>query len=83
MSSHIVIDTLASLIEDAFNGDLDQSLIANLCDLGDADWTALPSGAGRSIAEILEHVGWSKWMYEDYAFGPSIHAGRRAAVGPS
>ena len=31
-------------------------------------------GAGRSIADIIEHVGWSKWMYEDYAFGSaSLH----------
>jgi hypothetical protein len=67
--SHGAIDTLAWLIEDAFQGDPDQSLLANLRDLRDDDWLALPSGASRSIAEILEHVGWSKWMYEDYAFG--------------
>ena len=69
MSSRIAIETLAWLIEDAFNGDPDQSLLANLRDLVDEDWTTLSSGASRSIAEILEHVGWSKWMYEDYAFG--------------
>jgi hypothetical protein len=83
MSSHIVIDTLASLIEDAFNGDLDQSLIANLRDLGDEDWTALPTGASRSIAEILEHVGWSKWMYEDYAFGPASMRGDQPPLIPA
>jgi len=83
MSSRIALETLASLIEDAFNGDPDQSLIANLRDLGDEDWTALPSGAGRSIAEILEHVGWSKWMYEDYAFGPASMRGDKPPLVPA
>ena len=83
MSSRIAIETLVWLIEDAFNGDPDQSLIANLRDLGDEDWTALPSGANRSIAEILEHVGWSKWMYEDYAFGPASMRGDKPPLIPA
>jgi hypothetical protein len=68
-SSRTQIDTLAWLIEDAFEGDLSQSLLANLKAVRDDEWTALLPGAGRSIADILEHLGWSKWMYEDYAFG--------------
>ena len=63
------IDTLCWLIEDAFSGDQAQSLLKNLSNLGEQDWTALPPSGRRSIADILEHVGWSKWMYEDYAFG--------------
>jgi hypothetical protein len=65
----IGIDTLAWLVEDAFDGDPDHSRLANLRDLQDDDWSALLPGAGRSIADILEYVGWCKWMYEDYAFG--------------
>jgi uncharacterized damage-inducible protein DinB len=68
---HIAIDTLCWLIEDAFAGDPAQSLLNNLKDLRKEDWIALPVGGGRSIADILEHVGWCKWMYEDYAFGPA------------
>jgi len=64
-----ILDTLCWLIEDAFEGDLAQSLLKNLSEMRTEDWVALPSGAGRSIADILEHVGWCKWMYEDYAFG--------------
>ena len=72
--SHIAVDTLAWLIEEAFEGDPDQSLLANLRDVQEDDWTALPLGAGRSIADIIEHVAWGKWMYEDYAFGSaSLH----------
>jgi len=74
-SSHIVIDTLAWLIEDAFEGDPSHSLLANLHDLREEDWTALPRGSGRSIANILEHVGWSKCMYENYAFDTATMRG--------
>lgn len=82
-SSRIVIDTLAWLIEDAFEGDPSHSLLANLRDLRDGDWTAFPSGSGRSIADILEHVGWAKWMYEDYAFGSASMRGDQPPLIPA
>lgn len=81
-SSHIAIDTLAWLIEDAFQGDSSHSLIANLHDLQDDEWTKLLPSAGRSIADILEHVGWCKWMYEDYAFGPATMRGDQPPLIP-
>ena len=71
----VAIDTLIRLSHDAFEGDPDQGLLANLRDLRGGDWTALPPGGGRSIADVLEHVGWAKWMYEDYAFGPGTMIG--------
>jgi hypothetical protein len=81
--SHIAIETLAWLTEEAFDGDPDQSLLANLHDLREEDWTALPLGAGRSIADVLEHVGWAKWMYEDYAFGSASLIGDRPPLVPA
>ena len=75
MDSRTVIETLVWLIEDAFQGDPDNSLLSNLRDLHEEDWTALPAGSNRSIADILEHVGWSKWMYENYAFGSATLRG--------
>lgn len=81
--SRIAIETLAWLIGDAFEGDPDQSLLANLRDLREEDWTALPLGAGRSIADVLEHVGWSKWMYEDYAFGSASMHGDQPPLVPA
>ena len=83
---HVVrtaIETLAWLIEDAFEGDPDHSLMSNLRTLKDEDWTALPRGAERSIAEVLEHVGWSKWMYENYAFGSATMRGDQPPLVPS
>jgi len=82
-NSRTAIETLAWLIQDAFDGDPDQSLIANIRDLREEDWTALPSGAERSIAEVLEHVGWAKWMYEDYAFGSASIRGDRPPLIPA
>ena len=81
--SHEAIDTLAWLIEDAFQGDPDQSLLANLRDLREEAWTTLPLGANRSIADVLEHVGWCKWMYEDYAFGSASMRGDQPPLIPT
>ena len=81
--SRTAIDTLLWLTHDAFEGDPDNSLLANLRNVSDEEWTALPAGAGRSIADILEHVGWSKWMYEDYAFGNGIMRGDQPPLVPA
>ena len=81
-NSRTVIDTLTWLIEQAFQNDPHQSLFANLRRLREEDWTALPSGGGRTIAEILEHVGWAKWMYEDYAFGSASLVGDQPPLVP-
>jgi uncharacterized damage-inducible protein DinB len=81
-TSHIAIDTLAWLIEEAFDGDPSHSLLANLHDLREEDWTVTLGEGGRSIADILEHVGWSKWMYEDYAFGTAAMRGDQPPLIP-
>jgi uncharacterized damage-inducible protein DinB len=82
MGSRKKIDTLVGLIEEAYEGDAAHSLLSNLSDIPDALWTALPPGGGRSIADILEHVGWAKWMYEDYAFGSASLRGDRPPLAP-
>jgi uncharacterized damage-inducible protein DinB len=65
------IETLIMLIEVAFDSDPKHSLLANLHDLHAEEWTMLPAGGGRSVADIVEHVAWTKWIYEDHAFGPA------------
>jgi uncharacterized damage-inducible protein DinB len=82
-NSRIAVETLAWLIEDAFQGDPSHSLLANLNDLSEEEWTTLPPNAGRSIADILEHVGWSKWMYENYAFGSASLRGDQSPLIPA
>jgi uncharacterized damage-inducible protein DinB len=81
-ASRIAIDTLVRLTGEAFEGDPSHSILANLRNLREEDWTARPGESGRSIADILEHVGWSKWMYEDYAFGPASMRGDQPPLIP-
>jgi uncharacterized damage-inducible protein DinB len=80
--SRTAIETLSHLIEEAFDGDPSHSLLANLHDRREEDWTATPGTSGRSVADILEHVGWSKWMYEDYAFGSASMRGDQPPLIP-
>ena len=81
-TSRIAVDTLAWLIEEAFEADPSHSLLANLQNVREEDWTATPAATGRSIADILEHIGWSKWMYEDYAFGSASMRGDQPPLVP-
>jgi uncharacterized damage-inducible protein DinB len=82
-NSRLAIDTLCWLIEYAFEGDLSDSLLSNLKNIREEDWNALPPGGGRSIADILEHVGWCKCMYEDYAFGAASLRGDQPPLIPA
>jgi uncharacterized damage-inducible protein DinB len=77
------IETLAWLSQQAFDGDPAHSLLANLRDLSAEEYTALPPGAGRTVADILEHVGWAKWMYQDYAFGSGSRQGNQPPMVPA
>jgi uncharacterized damage-inducible protein DinB len=81
--SRTAIDTLVWLIDDAFRGDPQHALLANLHDLPDHLWSAVPPGGGRSIADMLEHVAWSKWMYTDYAFGSATLRGDEPPLVPA
>ena len=82
-SNRTTLDTLCWLIEAAFGSEDSHSLMANLKDLREEDWNTLPPGGGRSIADILEHVGWCKWMYEDYAFGSATMRGDQPPLVPA
>jgi uncharacterized damage-inducible protein DinB len=57
--------------------------MANLGDMRDGDWTPLPTEAEPTIADVLEHVGWAKRMYEDYAFGPGTMRGDEPPLIPA
>ncbi len=80
--SRIAIETLVRLVEDAYAGDSKHSVLANLRDVRDPEWTALPPGGGRSIADMVEHIAWCKWMYEDYAFGSALLRGDQPPLVP-
>ena len=71
--SRTLIEALLSQLDTAFEGDAEHSLLANLRNVGEDDWTWRPPGAdgrdGRSIHEIVWHVGACKYLYEHHAFG--------------
>lgn len=71
--SRVVLEELTSFLDEAFGrprGPLgeSQSLLGNLATVRDDMWDIVPAGATRSIREIALHVGWAKYMYDDYAF---------------
>jgi hypothetical protein len=69
------VQAMLSLLDEAFGGrgiedsNESQSLMWNLATVTDAEWTALPSGATRTIESMVRHVAACKVMYADYAFG--------------
>jgi hypothetical protein len=81
--SCIILDSLCWLVEDAFEGDPSQSLLGNLVNIRKGDWETLPAGGGRTIANILMHVGWCKWMDENYAFGNASMRGDQPPLIPA
>lgn len=82
-NSHAAIDLLVWLVEGAFTRDNNHAVLVNLASVSDAEWAALPPGGGRSIADIVEHVAWCKWMYDDYAFGSATLAGDQPPLVPA
>ena len=63
------IDQLLYLMDEAFQGQGEHSLLANLRSLKDDDWLWLPPGGGRSIFDLVVHVGECKYVYDNHAFG--------------
>ncbi|HJM88649.1 MAG TPA: DinB family protein [Dehalococcoidia bacterium] len=63
------VEELVSLLDLAFDGDDETSLMANLRNVDEATWNTVPQGGGRTIAEIAAHAGLAPWVYADFAFG--------------
>lgn len=82
-NSRSEIEFFVWLLDEAYQGDGNHSLLGNLQRVRGEHWAELPAGGGRSIASILEHVGWAKWMYQDYAFGTASLRGDRPPLTPS
>ncbi len=60
-----------TLKEDAseFGWDHWHSMIRNLSTVAPDEWDKLPTGAGRTIRELVRHVGESYLMHENHVFG--------------
>jgi uncharacterized damage-inducible protein DinB len=64
-----VIEEYLSLLDDAFAGPEWHSLLSNLNSVAPDDWEWVPPGGARSIRAIVRHVGYSKLVAYDQAFG--------------
>jgi uncharacterized damage-inducible protein DinB len=62
-------DLLVYLMDHAFDSGEFHSLMGNLSEVDDAMWLQPLPASLRTIGEIALHVGSSKVMYTDYAFG--------------
>ena len=56
-------------LDEAFESDRAHPLVANLASLKDEDWVWVPPGGGRTIFDIICHVGESIYVYDNWAFG--------------
>ncbi|MGE0540469.1 MAG: DinB family protein [Dehalococcoidia bacterium] len=63
------IELLAYLMDEAFDGNDEHSLLWNLRSVGEDGWLWLPPGGGRSVYDIVRHVGECTYVYESHAFG--------------
>jgi hypothetical protein len=63
------ISQLLYLLDQAFDAQEWHSLLSNLHSVTLDDWRWIPPVGGRSISEMVGHVGGAKFMYENHAFG--------------
>jgi hypothetical protein len=63
------IDQLLYLLDGAFDGPQWHSLLGNLRSTDPDEWEWVPPGGDRCIRDIVQHVGGSKFMYHNHAFG--------------
>ena len=75
-TSTIAVNELVTLIDHTleeqaseFGWDHWHSLLWNLRNVEPGHWTALPPGGGRTIRELVVHIGGTWLMYESHAFG--------------
>jgi DinB family protein len=59
------------------------SFLVNLADVRDEDWLWVPEGGERTIFQIVQHAGETKYVYDSCAFGDSSVHWQRAASVPS
>ena len=57
------------LFDDAFAGPDWHSLLTNISSITPDEWLWVPTGGRRSIRYITRHIGVSKYIYQNHAFG--------------
>jgi hypothetical protein len=65
----LAISPWVYLLDEAFEGTGWHSLLGNLLSVTSDDWLWVPPGGQRCIRDVVRHVGRSKFMYHNHAFG--------------
>ena len=73
--AQVAVAELLYLLDQAFGDHEAHALLANLRDLEPEEWEWAPPDGQRSCRAIVAHVGWAKYMYENYAFGDASMRG--------
>src|SRR3990170_2642484 len=63
------VEQLLYLMDEAFEGNAEHSLLGNLRTVTGDDWPWVPPDGARSIRDIVVHVGECKYVYHNHAFG--------------
>jgi hypothetical protein len=67
--SRAVVESLITLLNDAFERDNEHSLVGNLREIDAAAWRWKPEGGERTIGGVVWHAGSAKYLYHSHAFG--------------
>ncbi len=65
----IAVEQLLYLLDEAFAGSQEHSLLGNLRSVSGDDWLWVPEGGGRSIWQIAGHAATAKYVYANHTFG--------------
>ncbi|HEY8171660.1 MAG TPA: hypothetical protein VIH21_01120, partial [Dehalococcoidia bacterium] len=63
------VSQLIILLDHAFEGDEEHSLLANLRNVGPQEWRNRVPNAERTIRAIASHAGVAKYLYGNHLFG--------------
>ncbi len=77
------IEQLLYMMNEAFQGNGEHSLLANTKSLDAGDWDWRPEHGVRSAFDIVQHVGECKYVYENHAFGDASMRWDRPETIPS
>lgn len=63
-----VVETWLRILDDAFEGDAEHSLLGNMANVDDETWAKAAPGGGRTIRALFQHAACAAYAYDDAAF---------------
>jgi uncharacterized damage-inducible protein DinB len=63
-----LVEMWLRILDDAFEGDEEHSLLGNMANVDDAAWEQAAAGGGRTIRALFHHAACAAYAYDDAAF---------------